>query len=589
MMIHRLQIKNFKKWRDVTIDLHDNVSLIVGGNNSGKSSVLHALAIWEFAKQVLIYEKGDKAIQQNFRKAGCGITIEDFTPINIPSFKYLWTNLNPNGGRYSLEICCYWMQSETEKFLKIGFACVQEKLYIKKVASNLQEGDRCPRIAYLPTFAGIKTKEEWHTPAIRNLYIGQGLAGSILRNQIMDLYRVNQNLRKARQGHNRRLPKAELEWILANDPYEILNSVVYGIFKGSLYPKKFDPNFNSYVLINFRKGEFRGRRFIPYQGHKERDIMVEGSGFLQWLSVYTMAVTPEIDILLLDEPDAHLHCSLQTELFDSLNSIASRKKKQVLIATHSVDVIKSYDYNKILAAKTVSVSYLKSEAAKTKVIAGIGSEYFPLLESVQTYKRVLFVENKSDAQILKILCDKYSSWPNNLVVWPRANKNKERAALFNYIKDEIDGLKCLSLRDRDNESYVSGRVDLHDNVADLIEGNKELRYRKWRRHEIESYLISKPTIIRLIMQKREVDEAEALRLFAEETGRLGIVINADYKQSERTQSNASIYDLEAKMLLDPICDEFKIDKYEIAKEMSAEEIFDDVRTLIDELVAMCRH
>ena len=76
--------------------------------------------------------------------------------------------------------------------------------------------------------------------------------------------------------------------------------------------------------------------------------MVEGSGFLQWLSVYTFALSPDIDILLLDEPDAHLHCSLQDMLLMLLEDIAQKKNKQILVATHSSEVIRSFDYKKIL-------------------------------------------------------------------------------------------------------------------------------------------------------------------------------------------------------------------------------------------------
>ena len=103
--------------------------------------------------------------------------------------------------------------------------------------------------------------------------------------------------------------ESDLKWIRENDAYELLNQTMFSIFKGMLYPKAFNPNFHTHVLVNFRKGEIVNKRFKPFADYKERDIMVEGSGFLQWLSVYTMAVTPNIDVLLLDEPDAHLHCS----------------------------------------------------------------------------------------------------------------------------------------------------------------------------------------------------------------------------------------------------------------------------------------
>jgi AAA15 family ATPase/GTPase len=586
-MIHKFQITNFKRLGTKEIILKDNISLVVGGNNSGKTSVLHALAVWEYAKQVLIYEKSPRALYHGFSGDGYGVTIDDFTPINIPSFKYLWTNLKTDSG-YTLEISCFWMLHEIEKYLKIGLAYGQEKLYIKPLDSNVNEGDYIPHIVYLPTFAGINSKEEWHTPAVRNKYIGQGLAGSVLRNQIMELFLQNVKIRKERKGDRSKILESDLKWIRENDAYELLNQTIFSIFKGILYPKAFNPNFHTHVLVNFRKGEIVNKRFKPIADYKERDIMVEGSGFLQWLSVYTMAVTPNIDVLLLDEPDAHLHCSLQSELFAHLQRIATLKRKQILIATHSTDIIKTYDFGRILSVSNTSIRYLASADAKIRIISGIGSEYFPLLEAVQKYKRVLFVENESDAKLLKIFCDKYSVWPNNLVVWPKANKQSERTVLYLYLKEQIHDLKCISLSDRDNELYREGTSNLHDNTPDKVEGNNELRYRKWRRWEMESYLISKPAIVRLIMNKNGVSNDDATRDFDSYAASLGIVINPDYKQSDCTVSNAPLFNMDAKALLNPICDHYGIDKYAIANEMHTEDLFDDVRTLVDEIVNMCQ-
>lgn len=586
-MIHKLQITNFKRLGTKEIILKDNISLVVGGNNSGKTSVLHALAVWEYAKQVLIYEKNPRALYHGFSGDGYGVTLDDFTPINIPSFRYLWTNLKADSG-YTLAISCFWILNDTEKHLKIGLAYGQEKLYIKTLDSNINEGDYIPHVVYLPTFAGINSKEEWHTPAVRNKYIGQGLAGSVLRNQIMELFLQNAKIRKERKGDRSKILESDLKWIRENDAYELLNQTMFSIFKGMLYPKAFNPNFHTHVLVNFRKGEIVNKRFKPFADYKERDIMVEGSGFLQWLSVYTMAVTPNIDVLLLDEPDAHLHCSLQSELFTHLQRIATLKRKQILIATHSTDIIKTYDFGRILSVSNTSIRYLASADAKIRIISGIGSEYFPLLEAVQKNKRVLFVENESDAKLLKIFCDKYSVWPNNLVVWPKANKQSERTILFLYLKEQIHDLKCISLSDRDNELYREGTSNLHDNTPDKVEGNNELRYRKWRRWEMESYLISKPAIVRLIMNKNGVSNDDATRDFDNYAASLGIVINPDYKQSNRTVSNAPLFNMDAKALLNPICNHYGIDKYAIANEMHTEDIFDDVRTLVDEIVNMCQ-
>lgn len=45
MRIDRLEIKNFKKFSDYTLDLHPQFTLLVGDNGTGKTTLLDALAI----------------------------------------------------------------------------------------------------------------------------------------------------------------------------------------------------------------------------------------------------------------------------------------------------------------------------------------------------------------------------------------------------------------------------------------------------------------------------------------------------------------------------------------------------------------
>ena len=587
-MIKRVELNKFKRFSNKTIDFLDGMTLVVGGNNSGKSTLLHALAVWEFCKTVLVYEKNPRAIYQGFTGDGYGISLDDFTPINIPSFRYLWTNLKITSG-YTLTINCFWNdQAGVEKHLKIGLVDNHDQLFIKNLDSNIHEGDYVPHVAYLPTFAGIGSKEEWHSTAQRNRYVGRGLAGAVLRNQIMEFYLANENYREEHKNARGRLSDADLRYLRDNDPYELLQQVIFSIFKGVLYPKEFNPEFHTHVRVNFRKGEIVNKRFKPFSQYSERDIMVEGSGFLQWLSVYTFALSPNVDTLLLDEPDAHLHCSLQGELFSHLEAIAIKKRKQVLVATHSSEVIKSFDFKRILFIDGTSVHYLGEEDTKIRVLSGLGTEYFPKLSQIESAKRLLFVENQSDADILKVFCNKYSVWPNNLAVWPLANKHGDRKVLFLYLKDQIPDLKCLSLSDRDNGNFNDVARDLSlPGMPDLNEGGG-LRYRTWRRWEIESYLFCKPALIRLVMAENPgLSEADATARFDNAVAGIGLVYPADYKQSDKTLTNGRLFDADAKEILYPVCEALGIDKFEIAQEMHEDEIFEDVKTLINELVAMC--
>jgi predicted ATPase len=83
------------------------------------------------------------------------------------------------------------------------------------------------------------------------------------------------------------------------------------------------------------KGTVDRFKLKRHSGYNPRDLMVEGSGFLQWLSVFALATDPELDLLLLDEPDAHLHSSLQEELRGSLRRVAAASGKQMLVANHA--------------------------------------------------------------------------------------------------------------------------------------------------------------------------------------------------------------------------------------------------------------
>ena len=255
MYIKKIKLEKFKRFKSNTVVLKPNMSLLVGGNNSGKSSFLHALVIWEFCKTVLIYEKGKEALLQTFSGNGQGVPLDEFTPINIPSFKYLWTGLAPSSG-YTLKIKCFWDDDAgSEKFLEIGLAYNQERLLVKNTASNLVEGDVLPRIAYLPTFAGVVSKEQRYSVAFRNKLIGQGLAGAVIRNEVMDLYDKNIQLRKEKKGERAKIKDSDLRWIRKNDPYELLNQALGEVFGVNLYPSKFIPEFHTHVEILLKKGQ----------------------------------------------------------------------------------------------------------------------------------------------------------------------------------------------------------------------------------------------------------------------------------------------------------------------------------------------
>src|SRR3984885_3841757 len=81
-MITRLTLRNFKSVGEQNYRF-TQFDLLVGRNNSGKSTVLQALAIWQFCVDEFHRSKrsGSKGIQ---------VVLPNFTALPVPEFNLLW-------------------------------------------------------------------------------------------------------------------------------------------------------------------------------------------------------------------------------------------------------------------------------------------------------------------------------------------------------------------------------------------------------------------------------------------------------------------------------------------------------------------
>lgn len=347
-MIETLTFHRFKQFTEHRFDLvPDGVTLIGGGNNSGKTTLLHGLAVWEFCRTAISEERGTEAFLADWNGLGLGLGDDEFSPINVPSLKHLWSNLKTQKGNepdgYTLTIRAAWTADENQRFLEFSLSLANDRLFLKATASNLEEGDAIPRVAYLPPFAGITDREMRITGAIRRRRMGEGLAGAVLRNLLLEMWEENEAKRRRLRGSKAKISDLDLKTLRATDPWELLQQNLRRTFGAQLDIAPFREEYHSYIQVVVDKGTVTGHKLKRHQGYNPRDLMVEGSGFLQWLSVYTLALDPSVDVLLLDEPDAHLHSSLQEQLVTNLREIASKLGKQVLVATHSSEILRNAD------------------------------------------------------------------------------------------------------------------------------------------------------------------------------------------------------------------------------------------------------
>src|SRR5439155_18666765 len=129
---------------------------------------------------------------------------------------------------------CDWQTATDppeDRYLEFGFALSNDRLFLRRTASNLAAGDAVPRMAYLPPFAGMTPREERMSPAVRKRWMGRGLAGTVLRNLLYDFWEQNGIARREAKGPKGRIRKSTLAEIRKTESWEQLLSVLEEVFK----------------------------------------------------------------------------------------------------------------------------------------------------------------------------------------------------------------------------------------------------------------------------------------------------------------------------------------------------------------------
>ena len=99
-MIKKVTFRRFKQFRDRGFGLRQKgVSLIAGGNNAGKSSILHGLAVWQFCRTAIEMERGPNVFLPGKMRQGLGLGDDEFSPRTFcfdlaVGFNFCWRILN---------------------------------------------------------------------------------------------------------------------------------------------------------------------------------------------------------------------------------------------------------------------------------------------------------------------------------------------------------------------------------------------------------------------------------------------------------------------------------------------------------------
>jgi hypothetical protein len=466
-MITRLILQNFKNIEQQIYDF-TQFDLLVGRNNSGKSTVLQALVIWQFCVDEFHRSKrsGSKGIQ---------VVLPNFTALPVPEFNLLWRDRTDrrwplvNGKKKQeyilINIRVEWRcaTGEAESFgVELRYHSPQTIYAIPadgwaKFRACEQRGD-LPKIAYVPPFSGLEPFEKWLDVSPIRQQVGKGQPGSVLRNLLL---RVCSPAR----GEDGCIPTGYEKSKTWDELAEIINRW----FTVEIHEPKYDSAKDVYITVEYR------------QNGKDYDVIAGGSGFHQALTLLAFLYGYQPTTILLDEPDAHLHVNLQREILDYFKLKSIEKSTQFLIATHAEEFARGVDASQIVSFLSQAPKRIESTPEVLRAMAEVSNEEIARL---MTSSYILYVEGESDERILRawaVQCDALAAIDKvcfkSMGGGTKADMKGWADEHFAALKQIIPEVSRLMLFDYDRSETAFHPDPENPSLAE------------WKRKNIENYLI----------------------------------------------------------------------------------------------------
>ena len=354
-MITKLTLRNFKSIKEETYDF-TSLDLFVGWNNSGKSTVLQSLAIWQFC--VDEFRRSKRA-----GKKGIQVILPNFTALPVPVFNLLWHNKtdrkypeNPDKPDKKLQqfitidIELTWRAKDGAEHtfgVALRYHSAQTVYAIPKTDWNtfrkLDQESELPIVAYVPPFSGLEPQEERRDDAPLRKQIGKAQPGSVLRNLLLRVTTAADNKNKG-----------------PSDWQEIVD-VVKRWFSVDMLKPRYEDGKDTFITCEYKQ---KGETY---------DIIAGGSGFHQTITLLAFLYGYHPTTILLDEPDANLHVNLQREILDYFKAKSQERGVQFLIATHAEEFIKGVSTQQIVSLLSQKPHRILSTPPVLKAMADLSN------------------------------------------------------------------------------------------------------------------------------------------------------------------------------------------------------------------------
>lgn len=298
MKLTLIHIERFKALSDLPLTLA-KINVLVGSNNSGKSCALQAIHFAVSLAQTATEQKSGNFSPERLRYCPTETFLDlkhKEKLIEGGKVSVLFETMHEDGTSIQQNIHLTRGRNST---VSTTPPLHYEKTELGKSIANLET----PFSIYVPGLAGIPSKETYQGKLVVDRGAVRGDANLYLRNV---LYRLSKDVKKQKIFLKR------------------LDSIFPGL---SIEAGSFEEHKHETIPVIFSRNGIK------------RPLDMVGTGTLQAIQILSYATYYEPKLLLLDEPDAHLHADNQRKLADVLNLLTADGKMQVVLATHSRHLI----------------------------------------------------------------------------------------------------------------------------------------------------------------------------------------------------------------------------------------------------------
>jgi hypothetical protein len=381
-MLTRIVLRNFKRLAEADIELGDTV-VFIGPNNSGKTSALQALALWEMGIKTWLARRGVNS--PALKRPGVTINRKDLIAVAIPEANLLWKNLQTHrldtdsAGKTRtkpilIEIIVEGITSGVAWTCGLEFNYANpESLYCRPLRTDQEGKQRMPlpesrllediRIAFLPPMSGLASVEPKLEQGRINVLIGEGQTAQVLRNLCHHVHE-----------------KDPASW-------DSLVSRIHDLFGVELLPPDYDA-VRGEVVMSYRE-----------RGQVKLDLSSSGRGLQQTLLLLSYLYLHPGNVVLLDEPDAHLEILRQRQNYRLINEVARERGCQIIAASHSEIVLNEAAEKDGVVAFIGRPHTINNKVSQLlKSLTNIGFEHYYLAEERGW---VLYLEGPTDLDVLR--------------------------------------------------------------------------------------------------------------------------------------------------------------------------------------------